>query len=74
MDYLHKQNKRNNIPEALIELAISELLERSITYNTEIRFPCRENDEKQKNINDNEICMAFSKAERILKNSNITIF
>ena len=72
-EYLFEQKQGRNIPEVFFELAISELLQRDITYNTWIKFPVRWEDEKQKKINDNELFIAFHNAEIIIKNSNITI-
>lgn len=72
-EYLFEQKRGRDIPEIFFELAISELLQRDITYNTWIKFPVRWDDEKQRKINDNELLMAFHQAEMIIKNSNITI-
>lgn len=49
------------------------MLERDKTYNTGIKFPVKKEDEEQRKINDSELYMAFTQAEIIIKNSNITI-
>lgn len=40
-EYLFEKESYRNIPEVFFELAMSELLERDITYNTGIKFPVR---------------------------------